>query len=188
LRCPFCHHQDDRVVDSRTGREGRAVRRRRECLRCGRRFTTYEYIEERTLQVVKRDGETEPFEHRKLLRSIEVASAKRPITPAEIETIVEDIERELDRRETGEVSSGDIGQMVMARLKERDQIAYVRYASVYRNFADVQEFAEELGELRELAALREVRRYQRELPLAALDGDGDGDGDGEMPGPDPSPS
>lgn len=176
------------MVDSRTGREGRAVRRRRECLRCGRRFTTYEYIEERTLQVVKRDGETEPFEHRKLLRSIEVASAKRPITPAEIETIVEDIERELDRRETGEVSSGDIGQMVMARLKERDQIAYVRYASVYRNFADVQEFAEELGELRELAALREVRRYQRELPLAALDGDGDGDGDGEMPGPDPSPS
>lgn len=166
MRCPFCHHQDDRVVDSRTSREGRAVRRRRECLRCQRRFTTYEYIEERTLQVVKRDGETEPFEHRKLLRSIEVASAKRPITPAEIETIVEDIERELDRREAGEVSSADIGFMVMQRLKERDQIAYVRYASVYRNFADVQEFEEELRELRDLAALREVRRYQRELPLA----------------------
>jgi transcriptional repressor NrdR len=165
VRCPFCHHQDDRVVDSRTSREGRAVRRRRECLRCQRRFTTYEYIEERTLQVVKRDGETEPFEHRKLLRSIEVASAKRPITPAEIETIVEDIERELDRRETGEISSADIGRMVMARLKDRDQIAYVRYASVYRNFADVQEFEEELRELRELASLREVRRYQRELPL-----------------------
>ena len=154
------------MVDSRTSREGRAVRRRRECLRCQRRFTTYEYIEERTLQVVKRDGETEPFEHRKLLHSIEVASAKRPITPAEIETIVEDIERELDRREAGEVSSTDIGHMVMQRLKERDQIAYVRYASVYRNFADVQEFEEELRELRDLAALREVRRYQRELPLA----------------------
>lgn len=153
------------MVDSRTSREGRAVRRRRECLRCQRRFTTYEYIEERTLQVVKRDGETEPFEHRKLLHSIEVASAKRPITPAEIETIVEDIERELDRRETSEVSSSDIGHMVMQRLKERDQIAYVRYASVYRNFADVQEFEEELRELRDLAALREVRRYQRELPL-----------------------
>ena len=166
MRCPFCHHQDDRVVDSRTSREGRAVRRRRECLRCQRRFTTYEYIEERTLQVVKRDGETEPFEHRKLLRSIEVASAKRPITPAEIETVVEDIERELDRRETSEVSSTDIGHMVMLRLKDRDQIAYVRYASVYRNFADVEEFAEELSELRELAALREVRRFQRELPLA----------------------
>jgi transcriptional repressor NrdR len=181
VRCPFCHHQDDRVVDSRTGREGRAVRRRRECLRCGRRFTTYEYIEERTLQVVKRDGETEPFEHRKLLRSIEVASAKRPITPAEIETIVEDIERELDRRETGEVGSTDVGRMVMQRLKDRDQIAYVRYASVYRNFADVQEFEEELRELRELAALREVRRFQRELPLAR-----DDDGEGELPDPSPS--
>jgi transcriptional repressor NrdR len=165
VRCPFCHHQDDRVVDSRTSREGRAVRRRRECLRCGRRFTTYEYIEERTLQVVKRDGENEPFEHRKLLRSIEVASAKRPITPAEIETIVEDVERELDRREASEVRSSEIGELVMHRLKDRDQIAYVRYASVYRNFADVQEFEEELRELRDLAALREVRRFQRELPL-----------------------
>ena len=169
------------MVDSRTSREGRAVRRRRECLRCQRRFTTYEYIEERTLQVVKRDGETEPFEHRKLLHSIEVASAKRPITPAEIETIVEDIERELDRREAGEVSSVDIGYMVMARLKERDQIAYVRYASVYRNFADVQEFEEELRELRELAALREVRRFQRELPLAE-------DEEDDEAGVNPSPS
>lgn len=183
MRCPFCHHQDDRVVDSRTSREGRAVRRRRECLRCGRRFTTYEYIEERTLQVVKRDGETEPFEHRKLLQSIGVASAKRPITPAEIETIVEDIERELDRRETSEVQSSEIGEMVMVRLKERDQIAYVRYASVYRNFADVQEFEEELRELRDLAALREVRRFQRELPLTEDEEEAAG-----FPGPDPSPS
>ena len=185
MRCPFCHHQDDRVVDSRTSREGRAVRRRRECLRCGRRFTTYEYIEERTIQVLKRDGETEPFEHRKLLRSIEVASAKRPITPAEIETVVEDIERELDRREASEITSAEIGDMVMQRLKERDQIAYVRYASVYRNFADVQEFEEELRELRELAALREVRRFQRELPLA--DDEEDDDADDEA-GSNPSPS
>lgn len=182
MRCPFCHHQDDRVVDSRTSREGRAVRRRRECLRCGRRFTTYEYIEERTVQVLKRDGETEPFEHRKLLKSIEIASAKRPITPAEIETVVEDIERELDRRETSELASSEIGEMVMQRLKDRDQIAYVRYASVYRNFADVQEFEEELRELRDLAALREVRRFQRELPLA------DDDGDDDAPAPNPSPS
>lgn len=181
MRCPFCHHQDDRVVDSRTSREGRAVRRRRECLRCGRRFTTYEYIEERTVQVLKRDGETEPFEHRKLLKSIEIASAKRPITPAEIETVVEDIERELDRSEITELASSRIGEMVMQRLKERDQIAYVRYASVYRNFADVQEFEEELRELRDLAALREVRRFQRELPLAD-------DDDGDGPGANPSPS
>ena len=184
MRCPFCHHQDDRVVDSRTSREGRAVRRRRECLRCGRRFTTYEYIEERTVQVLKRDGETEPFEHRKLLKSIEIASAKRPITPAGIETVVEDIERELDRRETSEVSSTDIGHMVMHRLKDRDQIAYVRYASVYRNFADVQEFEEELRELRDLAALREVRRFQRELPLA----DEEDDDEADVPEANPSPS
>ena len=175
MRCPFCHHQDDRVVDSRTSREGRAVRRRRECLRCGRRFTTYEYIEERTIQVLKRDGETEPFEHRKLLKSIEIASAKRPITPAEIETVVEDIERELDRREASEITSAEIGDMVMQRLKERDQIAYVRYASVYRNFADVQEFEEELRELRELAALREVRRFQRELMLAEAEDEDPGE-------------
>jgi transcriptional repressor NrdR len=182
VRCPFCHHQDDRVVDSRTSREGRAVRRRRECLRCGRRFTTYEYIEERTVQVLKRDGETEPFEHRKLLKSIEIASAKRPITPAEIETVVEDIERELDRRETSELASSEIGEMVMQRLKERDQITYVRYASVYRNFADVQDFEEELKELRELAALREVRRFQRELPLAE---DDDEDEPGDAPAASP---
>ena len=169
MRCPFCHHQDDRVVDSRTSREGRAVRRRRECLRCGRRFTTYEYIEERTLQVLKRDGETEPFDHRKLVTSISVATAKRPITPAEIETVVEDIERELDRRESGEVTSAEIGEMVMTRLRSRDHIAYVRYASVYRNFTDVGEFEEELRELKELAALREIRRYQRELPLREED-------------------
>ena len=154
------------MVDSRTSREGRAVRRRRECLRCGRRFTTYEYIEERTLVVQKRDGETEAYDRRKLVHSIQVAVAKRPISPTEVESLVEDIERELDRRETSEISSSEIGAMVMQRLKERDQIAYVRYASVYRNFADVQEFEEELRELRELAALREVRRFQRELPLA----------------------
>jgi len=173
VRCPFCHHQDDRVVDSRSSREGRAVRRRRECLRCQRRFTTYEYIEERTLQVLKRDGETEPFEHRKLVSSIAIACAKRPITPAEIETVVEDVERELDRREQSEVSSAEVGEMVMERLKARDHIAYVRYASVYRNFQDVGEFEDELRELKELAALREVRRYQRELPLAEPEGDQD---------------
>ena len=175
MRCPFCHHQDDRVVDSRTSREGRAVRRRRECLRCGRRFTTYEYIEERTLTVRKRDGETESYDHRKLLNSIQVACAKRPVTPAEIETIVEDIERELDRREEGEVTSHEIGRLVMDRLKARDHIAYVRYASVYRNFQDVEDFADELRELQEIQARMEMRRFQRELPL---DPDDEGDGAG----------
>ncbi|HEX5726134.1 MAG TPA: transcriptional regulator NrdR [Longimicrobiaceae bacterium] len=166
MRCPYCHHTDDRVVDSRTSREGRAVRRRRECLRCERRFTTYEYIEERPLQVFKRDGEVEPYERRKLLRSIEVACAKRPVTLAEVETLVEDIERELDHRENGEVASGELGEMVMERLKVLDHIAYVRFASVYRNFQDPTEFYDELRTLAERAAAAELRRIQEELPFA----------------------
>lgn len=169
MRCPFCHHADDRVVDSRTSREGRAVRRRRECIRCGRRFTTYEYIEERPLQVVKRDGETEPYDRRKLLRSIQVATAKRPVSPAEIDMLVEDIERALDRRDESEVESHRVGEMVMERLKARDHIAYVRFASVYRNFQDPAEFYDELKELAARTAQSEIRRYQRELPLPASD-------------------
>ncbi len=145
MRCPFCHHGDDRVVDSRTSREGRAVRRRRECLRCSRRFTTYEYIEERPLQVLKRDGEREPYDRRKLLTSIQIATAKRPISPTEIDRIVEEIERELDRRESGEVESQELGQMVMDRLKSRDHIAYVRFASVYRNFREAKDFEDFVG-------------------------------------------
>jgi transcriptional repressor NrdR len=169
MRCPFCHHQDDRVVDSRTSREGRAVRRRRECLRCGRRFTTYEYIEERTLLVQKRDGESEPYDRRKLVHSIQVAVAKRPISPAEVEALVEDIERALDRREDATASSQEIGGMVMERLKARDHIAYVRFASVYRNFQDAEEFYQELRELAEREAQAEVRRFQAELPLPGSD-------------------
>ncbi len=176
MRCPFCHNQDDRVVDSRTSREGRAVRRRRECLRCGRRFTTYEYIEERPLQVFKRDGEVEPYDRRKLQTSIQVACAKRPITAAEVDTLIEDIERELDRRENPEVRSQELGEMVMERLKSRDHIAYVRFASVYRNFQDPEEFADLLRLLEEREAQAQIARVQRELPLA---GDGAGDAAGE---------
>ncbi|HEU0015037.1 MAG TPA: transcriptional regulator NrdR [Longimicrobium sp.] len=165
MRCPFCHHTDDRVVDSRSVREGRAVRRRRECLRCERRFTTYEYIEERPLQVLKRDGEREPYDRRKLLRSLQIATAKRPISPTEIDSIVEDIERELDRRESAEAESREIGGMVMDRLKARDHIAYVRFASVYRDFQDPEEFYAEFRELRDRAVQREMRRFQAELPL-----------------------
>src|SRR3712207_4821707 len=130
MRCPFCHHDEDRVVDSRSSREGRAVRRRRECIRCGRRFTTYEYLEERPLQVRKRDGEVEPYDRRKLLRSIQIACAKRPVSAADIDTLIEDIERILDRSDEAEIASGKLGQMVMDRLKTRDHIAYVRFASV----------------------------------------------------------
>ncbi|MDB4951390.1 MAG: transcriptional regulator NrdR [Gemmatimonadetes bacterium] len=179
MRCPYCHHSDDRVVDSRTSREGRAVRRRRECIRCGRRFTTYEYIEERPLQVVKRDGEPEPYDRRKLLRSIQVACAKRPVSPAEIDTIVEDIERALDRHDETEIASHQIGEMVMQRLKSRDHIAYVRFASVYRNFQDPEEFLTELKDLSERSAQTELRRYQRELPLPGTEESPESGGDGE---------
>ncbi len=178
MRCPFCHHQDDRVVDSRTSREGRAVRRRRECLRCQRRFTTYEYIEERPLQVLKRDGETEPYDRRKLLRSIQIACAKRPVSPAEIDTVVEDIERSLDQRDASEVRSGEVGEMVMERLKARDHIAYVRFASVYRNFSDPGEFYEEIKDLADRSARTELSRYQAELPLLDDPAPADGEEDG----------
>jgi transcriptional repressor NrdR len=167
MRCPFCSHMEDRVVDSRASREGRAVRRRRECLECGRRYTTYEYIEERPLQVVKRSGEIEPYDRRKLLTSIQVAAAKRPIAGADIDAIVEDIERVLDRADSTEFHSRDLGELVMERLKVRDHIAYVRFASVYRNFQDLTAFYEELRYLDERNAQRELKRYQGELPLDA---------------------
>jgi len=170
MRCPTCGHMEDRVVDSRSSREGRAVRRRRECLECARRFTTYEYIEERPLQVVKRSGEIESYDRRKLLTSIEVAAAKRPIGGSDIDGIVEEIERILDRTDVTEVPSRELGEMVMTQLKSRDHIAYVRFASVYRNFQDLTEFYDELRDLDERSAQRELRRYQRELPLGANGG------------------
>lgn len=165
MRCPYCQHLEDRVVDSRGSREGRAVRRRRECLSCGRRFTTYEYIEERPLHVVKRGGEVEPYDRRKLLRSVELAAAKRPISAAEIDAMLEDIEHRLDHSDTQEVESRTLGEMVMERLKAHDHIAYVRFASVYRNFQDLTEFYEEIKDLDARSAQIELRRYQEELPL-----------------------
>jgi transcriptional repressor NrdR len=181
MRCPFCQHLEDRVIDSRASREGRAVRRRRECIRCARRFTTYEYIEERPLQVIKRTGEIEPYDRRKILRSIEVAAAKRPISPAAIDAIVEDVEHLLDRTDVQEIESRRLGELVMERLKAHDHIAYVRFASVYRNFQDLTEFYEELKDLDARTAESELRRYQRELPLdAGTTGAGD-DGPGAAP-------
>lgn len=165
MRCPYCHGTEDRVVDSRTSREGRAVRRRRECLSCGRRFTTYEYVEERPLQVVKRDGSLEPYDRRKLLRSIRLPCAKRAISMAKIEAMVDEIEDELSRRGQDEVESRVIGELVMERLKRLDHVAYVRFASVYRNFQDIDEFVEELRELSARRARSVQAENQVELPL-----------------------
>jgi len=165
MRCPYCQATEDRVVDSRSSREGGAVRRRRECLSCSRRFTTYEYVEERQLQVVKRDGTIESFDRRKLLRSIRLAAVKRSITNEGIEALVADIEDDLMKRGADEVETGLIGEMVMDRLKSRDHVAYVRFASVYRNFQDIDEFYEELRELSARRARTAQSEGQVELPL-----------------------
>lgn len=165
MRCPYCQANEDRVVDSRSSREGGAIRRRRECVSCGRRFTTYEYVEERQLQIVKRDGTIESFDRRKLLRSIRLACVKRSITAEDIETIVAEIEDELLKRGADEVESGAIGEMVMDRLKARDHVAYVRFASVYRNFQDIDEFYEELRELSARRARNAQSEGQVELPF-----------------------
>lgn len=165
MRCPYCHQTEDRVVDSRSSREGRAVRRRRECLGCRQRFTTYEYVEDRPLQVIKRDRATEPYDRPKLLRSFQLPCAKRPITQSEIETMVDQIEDELGRAGPDEVESRRIGELVMERLRSRDYIAYVRFASVYRNFQDIEEFAAELRELSARRAHDARREGQAELPL-----------------------
>jgi transcriptional repressor NrdR len=163
MRCPYCHETEDRVVDSRTSREGRAIRRRRECLGCGRRFTTYEVVEERPVQVIKSDGTVESFDRGKLLRSVRLPCAKRPVTSAELEEMVDAIEDELNGRD--QVPSRELGEMVMARLREKDYVAYVRFASVYRNFQDIDEFLDELEELGEARARAELKKNQAELPL-----------------------
>jgi transcriptional repressor NrdR len=165
MRCPECDATENRVVDTRTSRGGRAVRRRRQCAVCGARFTTYEYVEERAIQVLKRDGSAEDFDRDKLLRSIRTACAKRPVAPSEIEHVADGVEEELARYAGVEVPSSKIGEKVMEGLRPLDRVAYVRYASVYRNFQDVGEFQEFVHELtarqqRELQALNQV-----ELPL-----------------------
>lgn len=147
MRCPFCGTNDDRVVDSRESRQGEVIRRRRECNGCGRRFTSYEQIEDIPSQVVKRDGRREPFSRKKLLGGLLKASEKRPIPVASLEAIVDAVEAELSRREEREMPSEDIGAAVMVRLRDLDQVAYVRFASVYRQFNDVESFMDELKSL-----------------------------------------
>lgn len=150
MKCPYCTHLEDRVVDSRTAQEGRAVRRRRECLGCGERYTTYEYIERIELVVVKNDQRREPYNRDKLLNGIRLACRKRPIAETRILALVTEIENELyERARGGEVSSRIVGELVMEKLRDLDDVAYVRFASVYRNFQDRSEFVEVLKRLRE---------------------------------------
>ncbi|MDP2938132.1 MAG: transcriptional regulator NrdR [Candidatus Omnitrophota bacterium] len=147
MKCPYCGYKEDKVVDSRATAEESAIRRRRECLKCGKRFTTYEYIEEVSLLVIKKDGRREPFDRKKILSGIIKACEKRPISMEKIEDIVIQIERAIQKKSDREVSSSRIGELVMERLKGLDDVAYVRFASVYRQFKDVGQFMVELKDI-----------------------------------------
>jgi transcriptional repressor NrdR len=147
MRCSKCGCQEDKVIDSRTSREGATIRRRRECLSCGHRFTTYEEIENEGVTVVKRDDRRETFSRDKLLHSLRIACRKRPVSPKVIEALVDDIAQEIGDKFDREVPSMAIGERVMAALRGIDQIAYVRYASVYRRFEEPGEFIQEVKNL-----------------------------------------
>ena len=154
MKCPYCQHQEDKVLESRVVREGEAIKRRRECLGCGRRFTTYEQIEERRVKVVKKDGRREPFDREKLLRGLEVACRKRPVSQETLEEMVDNLERELYDRGQHEVEARVLGDMVMEALRELDHVAFVRFASVYRDFGDLDEFQSLVQALRPSARKR----------------------------------
>lgn len=148
MLCPYCGYPEDKVVDSRSAKEGRAIRRRRECLGCGKRFTTYEYIESVSMVVVKSDGRREPFERDKISRGVLTACKKRPIGIRQMDALVDRVETLLHSLGQSEVSSQLVGELVMKELQGLDEVAYVRFASVYRRFKDANEF---LAELRDLA-------------------------------------
>ncbi len=147
MRCPFCGNLDDRVIDSRMSKEGDVIRRRRECLRCERRFTSYERIEENLPMVIKKDNRREPYDRHKVITGLKKACEKRPISTETLESIADNIERNLLDMGLKEVSSTMIGEEVMKALKELDKVAYVRFASVYREFKDINEFLEEVKNL-----------------------------------------
>jgi len=142
MKCPFCGFQEDRVLDSRSVREGEAIKRRRECLNCGRRFTTYEEIEEMRILVAKKDQRREPYERSKLLKGMLAACEKRPVSAETLEEVADEIERSIYNSGQREVTSSELGEMVMERIRRLDRVAFVRFASVYREFEDVTQFRE----------------------------------------------
>ncbi len=147
MRCPFCNNEDTKVIDSRPTEEGYAIRRRRGCDNCGKRFTTYEKVEETILMVAKKDSRREVFDRNKVLNGIVKACEKRPVSMARIEGMVDDIEKTLNNLMEKEVTSDYIGELVMEQLKKVDEVAYVRFASVYRQFTDVNTFIKEIEKL-----------------------------------------
>jgi transcriptional repressor NrdR len=144
MKCPFCHKDNDRVLDTRPSEDGVAVRRRRQCTLCGRRFTTYERVEVTTVKIIKKDGAREPFDRQKIKRGLETACWKRQVSDAEIERIISEVENELESTFESEVPSRQVGELVMRRLRALDPIAYVRFASVYRQFKDARDFVDEV--------------------------------------------
>jgi len=148
MRCPYCGNDDDKVVDSRSRNEGRIIRRRRLCLKCDRRFITREEIEDKTIYVVKSDGRRELYNQKKLLKGIQIACSKRPISLDQMEEIVNQIEREIESDFVKEIESMRIGELVSENLKQLDEVAYVRFASVYRKFEGKDEFIKELKQLK----------------------------------------
>jgi transcriptional repressor NrdR len=144
MRCPWCGHPDDRVVDSRTAEEGAAVRRRRECLRCGRRFTTFERLESAVITIVKRDGSKEPFDRDKIVSGVAKAIKNRPVTAEEVDALAARVEEKLRRRGPA-VTTQEVGIEVLAQLRRLDDVAYIRFASVYKDFQELTDFERELG-------------------------------------------
>ncbi len=164
MRCPHCHSLEDKVIESRTLASGDAIRRRRECIECGYRFTSYERIEEKQLMVIKRTGDRrEPFNRAKLERGVQRALEKRPVSQIDIENMLNELEDEavMKGRSTHEISSREIGETVLKKLYEMDKVAYIRFASVYRNFTDVEEFVQEIETLPGLEKPRETKEKRR---------------------------
>ncbi|MDO9548355.1 MAG: transcriptional regulator NrdR [Candidatus Marinimicrobia bacterium] len=147
MKCPFCESIETKVVDSRSAQKNNAIRRRRECLDCGHRFTTYEYVVEYPLTIIKNDGRREEYDRQKLLDSLRIACNKRPVPADKLESVVIDIEKEIEELSGGELASNFIGELVMKYLKDLDEIAYIRFASVYKKFKDLDEFKDQIDKL-----------------------------------------
>ncbi len=147
MRCPFCGSLEDKVIDSRQSKDAREIRRRRECAECDRRYTTYERIEDALPQVVKKDGRREPFDRNKVVKGLKYAVQKRPVAMEKVQELALEVEREVCELGVTEIKSRDVGERVLPRLRALDEVAYVRFASIYRDFRDIDEFVHELGEL-----------------------------------------
>ncbi|MBI5892510.1 MAG: transcriptional repressor NrdR [Deltaproteobacteria bacterium] len=154
MKCPFCGFLEDKVIDSRVSQDGDVTRRRRECLKCEKRFTTYERVEEALPLVVKKDGRREPFDRMKMLAGIQKACEKRPVSIEQIETVIKRVEQRFQDLGEKEVTSSKVGEVVMDELKKLDEVAYVRFASVYREFRDINEFMKELKELLDVRKIK----------------------------------